>query len=331
MRRHSVAPFMLAAIFCASCGGGSKSAPPPEQVASAEQAPAAAEAQVQPEAMPPPATPVETGAPGGTTGAGTGTEGTGTSGATDTVAEGAAKDVSGAASEAGKAVEGAAEDTGKTVQGAAEDTGKAVAGAAEGAEKAVTGESEKQPVSGTTTGEKQPATGTEAPAPTEPSMTLGDGQILAILGQANRNEMALAKIGQDHGSKKVKKLANTLSKDHGKAIETLRSSAVKLNIGPTDSAESVAMRTASDQELEKLRAMSPGPEFDSAFVAQVIAEHEKQLDLLDNKISPVVQKDFPKLGNVVITTRDKIQGHLELAQKLQGSAEPKPEAQPKPE
>jgi putative membrane protein len=182
------------------------------------------------------------------------------------------------------------------------------------------GAGERQPVSGTDVGS------TDAPLGQDQTETaaapLGEPQIVALLSAANEHEIAVSKLAIEKSkNSKVKSFARTMVKDHGKMLADGKAAAKKLDITPEENEDARTLRSESDMALEKLRGLEGG-EFDRAFADQMVTDHQKVIDLLENKIGPAATSN-PTLDKLVTAAKPKIQMHLEHAQTLRDQVEEK--------
>ncbi|MGK3988984.1 DUF4142 domain-containing protein [Sorangium sp. So ce136] len=160
-------------------------------------------------------------------------------------------------------------------------------------------------------------TSTTPSAPVEAPLT--DEQIVAVLDAANKKEIDEAQLAQTKGKHKdVKAYARVITQHHTEAKAKQAKLVKKLGITAADSDKSKQLTTETQQAVDQLKALQ-GPDFDQQFVATMIQDHQKTLDLLDKRIlqdaknaelKTLIEKDL----------RPTIEKHLKdaeaLAQKL---------------
>jgi putative membrane protein len=122
----------------------------------------------------------------------------------------------------------------------------------------------------------------------------------------NNKEIALGKIAQQNAEyDRIKDFAARMIKEHVAANEALQkasySSGVTLPTAPEDQQD---MADFSEKK---------GPAFDKAYIKEMVDEHQKMLELLDEASSQL--KDTA-LKNYAITMLPKVKGHVEEARVL---------------
>ncbi|WP_437306734.1 DUF4142 domain-containing protein [Sorangium sp. So ce388] len=165
----------------------------------------------------------------------------------------------------------------------------------------------------------QTGTTTSTTPSAPPDAPLTDEQIVAVLDAANKKEIDEAQLAQTKGKHKdVKAYARVITQHHTEAKAKQAKLVKKLGITAADSDKSKQLTTETQQAVDQLKALQ-GPDFDQQFVATMIQDHQKTLDLLDKRIlqdaknaelKTLIEKDL----------RPTIEKHLKdaeaLAQKL---------------
>ncbi|WP_437506668.1 DUF4142 domain-containing protein [Sorangium sp. So ce1099] len=160
-------------------------------------------------------------------------------------------------------------------------------------------------------------TSTTPSAPPEAPLT--DEQIVAVLDAANKKEIDEATLAQTKAKHKdVKAYARVIVQHHTQAKTKQAQLVKKLAITAAESDKSKQLTTETQQAVDQLKALQ-GADFDQQFVATMILDHQKTLDLLDKRIlqdaknadlKALIEKDL----------RPTIEKHLKdaeaLAQKL---------------
>ncbi|KYF61397.1 hypothetical protein BE11_42380, partial [Sorangium cellulosum] len=162
------------------------------------------------------------------------------------------------------------------------------------------------------------ATTTTTPS-APPEAPLTDEQIVAVLDAANKKEIDEATLAQTKAKHKdVKAYARVITQHHTQAKAKQAQLVKKLGITAAESDKSKQLTTETQQAVDQLKALQ-GADFDQQFVATMIQDHQKTLDLLDKRIlqdaknadlKTMIEKDL----------RPTIEKHLKdaeaLAQKL---------------
>ncbi|WP_437622622.1 DUF4142 domain-containing protein [Sorangium sp. So ce1151] len=172
------------------------------------------------------------------------------------------------------------------------------------------------PQAGTQTGT---TTSTTPSAPPEAPLT--DEQIVAVLDAANKKEIDEAQLAQTKAKHKdVKAYARVITQHHTEAKAKQAKLVKKLGITAADSDKSKQLTTETQQAVDQLKALQ-GPDFDQQFVAVMIQDHQKTLDLLDKRVlqdaknaelKTLIEKDL----------RPTIEKHLKDAEALAAKLAP---------
>ncbi len=134
----------------------------------------------------------------------------------------------------------------------------------------------------------------------------------AFVTAAASGGMAEVKLGQyaaDNASeKKVKGFGKHMVKDHTKANKELQEIAAKESVDfpPTETKED------SDKGAPLMKLT--GTEFDKAYVAAMVEDHQKTIELFQNEANSGTD---PALKKFAADTLPTLKKHLEMAQKLQ--------------
>ncbi|WP_438026250.1 DUF4142 domain-containing protein [Sorangium sp. So ce233] len=160
-------------------------------------------------------------------------------------------------------------------------------------------------------------TSTTPSAPPEAPLT--DEQIVAVLDAANKKEIDEATLAQTKAKHKdVKAYARVITQHHTQAKTKQAQLVKKLGITAAESDKSKQLTTETQQAVDQLKALQ-GPDFDQQFVALMIQDHQKTLDLLDRRILPDA-KNADLKTMIEKDLRPTIEKHLKdaeaLAQKL---------------
>jgi putative membrane protein len=163
-------------------------------------------------------------------------------------------------------------------------------------------------------------TATSAPAaPATPSTpAMSDQNIVAVIGMANASEIAAGKTAQSKATNKdVKSFAGDMVKDHTamqKSSDSLTKANASLKAQPPATVDS--MKTADKAASDSLKAAKKGGAFDSLYIGQQVAAHQKVLDALNSFQN---QAQDAGLKTLITGAIPKVQAHLQRAQQIQSS------------
>ena len=122
-----------------------------------------------------------------------------------------------------------------------------------------------------------PATAQPSPASAK-SAASADSAFLTSAAQAGMAEVELGKLGVANAtSSDVKQFAQRMVDDHSKANDELKALAAQKNV--TLPAEVDAKHKAVHDKLAK----SKGPAFDTAFMSQMVSDHQAAVSLFDRE------------------------------------------------
>jgi putative membrane protein len=149
----------------------------------------------------------------------------------------------------------------------------------------------------------------ETATATESKASPADTAFIKKAADGGMTEVELGKVAEKNGQKDdVKGFGSHMVKDHGKANDELKSVASKMNVTPPDkvSAEHQA-------KIDKMSKMS-GAAFDTAYVKEMVASHEKTIAMFEAAKGKVGNEDLKKF---IDDTLPVIKMHLEMAKKMQ--------------
>ena len=162
-----------------------------------------------------------------------------------------------------------------------------------------------------------PAPTTEAQDPKGEPLT--DEQIAAITDATNSGEIAQAKLAEAKSKDAdVKRFAAMMIKDHGAA----KQKQAKLKLKPADSSISTALESDAASTLNALKG-DKGADFDKAYIAAQVQEHQTVLDTINQKLLPNVKSADLKAYLEEVKTR--VEDHLKHAKQLQEDYDAKPQ------
>jgi len=156
-----------------------------------------------------------------------------------------------------------------------------------------------------------PGTATQPQA--EPA--LSESQIAMITDLANTAEIEQAKLAQNKAkSASVKKFAAMMIKHHSQAKTDQAKLYKQLSLTPTQSQDANLLKDDANNTLGTLRGSSGAP-FDVAYMDSQVAEHQKVLDTLDQKLIPAASDQ--RLIDELKHMRETVESHLKEAKSIQ--------------
>ena len=154
----------------------------------------------------------------------------------------------------------------------------------------------------------------DAPAKKEAKKGGLAGQDLKFMREMAQGDLAEVQAGKLGASKasspEVKKFAQQMVDDHGKKIAQARELARKKNMQlPSQPAK-------KHQDAMKKLEQAKGPEFDKAYMQQMVKDHEEALKLAKTAAKDAKDKDLKAAAEKSLPV---IQKHLEMAKSLSAS------------
>lgn len=151
----------------------------------------------------------------------------------------------------------------------------------------------------------------------EAALPKSDLDVLAKLHHSNQQEVELGRLAErSAASKPVKSFGERLVKDHQSADQQLLSLAKKhgVEIGkpqPKDQAEREEMQKQA-KTVKDLKTLK-GSAFDGAFTANMIEEHQKDIQAVESARDQVESQDVKDLLDKVLPV---LKEHLRIAEQL---------------
>lgn len=154
------------------------------------------------------------------------------------------------------------------------------------------------------------ATDTAAtPVATDTAAATPAAAFLTDAMKGDNSEVKVGKLAQDKGaSQGVKDFGKMLADDHGKHKDQVAQVAMALNVPSTDETKPEA-----DALYGKLQGLS-GADFDKAFIAGMIDDHQKDIDKYQQEADSGDPAPVTDLAKQTLPTLKK---HLQTAQSLQ--------------
>ena len=142
--------------------------------------------------------------------------------------------------------------------------------------------------------------------------------ILSQMNVANTIEIQLARIASKKAtSPEVRRVAEKLAVDHSKNRQQVRALAQTLDVPLTPAAGGDVSASDSIAMPADLQVKS-GAEFDKAFIAHEVRDHERSIEKIRGQLLPAAQD--PRVKTYLQKTMAEMQGHLaslnEVEQKL---------------
>ena len=147
------------------------------------------------------------------------------------------------------------------------------------------------------------------------SSSLSDQQIVAITDAANSSEVDAAKyVLTKTKNQRVRKFAQMMVDQHGKAKQDQSKLVSKLGISPEESTKLKDLKTGAADTDRTLKA-APDDMFDKVYIDIQVADHQMVLDSLDREFIPNAQN--AELKKSLQDFRPKVQQHLNQALEIQ--------------
>ena len=144
---------------------------------------------------------------------------------------------------------------------------------------------------------------------------LTDANIMAIGAAAHQAEIDAAQIALGTSSNPdVKMFAEQMVNDHSAALAKATALASKLSVTPDDNDDVAALKKDAAATADRLKALS-GADFDKAYVAAMVKDHQAVLETLDRKLIPSAKN--PELKKYLNDLRPVVVLHLQHAKSLQ--------------
>jgi putative membrane protein len=143
---------------------------------------------------------------------------------------------------------------------------------------------------------------------------------LEKLHEGNLGDLQAAQLGATHAqSPGVKQFAEQEQADHTQLDQTLTAAADALGVsleGETFQKE----QRAAQKDWQKVQSRT-GADFDKAYMAQMVKDHEKDLKVAKDAVEHAQKEHQPELAVSLLGAQRKIQSHLFQAKHVQKSLE----------
>ena len=152
----------------------------------------------------------------------------------------------------------------------------------------------------------------EKEATTTTSKTKGaDAAFIKKAANGGMMEVQLGSVAEKNGQKEdVKSFGSQMVKDHSKANDDLKSVASKMNVTVPDKLD--AKHQAKVDKFSKMN----GASFDSAYIKEMLADHNKDIAEFEKARGEVSNED---LKSFIDNTVPVMKEHLEMVKKMQAA------------
>ena len=171
-----------------------------------------------------------------------------------------------------------------------------------------------------TTPPPPPAETAATPPPPPAEKPLTDAQIAKIVTTANTGEIDQAKLALTKAKDaKVKKFAQMMIQHHTESNKNAEKILAKGSMTAEDN--EVAQKLAADSKalVDSWKDLK-GADFDAAYMAAQVKQHQDVLAMFDAKLIPQAQNE--DLKKELTAFRPKVESHLKEAQDIQGKLAP---------
>jgi putative membrane protein len=165
-----------------------------------------------------------------------------------------------------------------------------------------------------------PAETAATPPPPPAEKPLTDGQIAKIVITANTGEIEQAKLALTKAkSPRVKKFAQTMIQHHGESNKNAEKLLAKSGMAQEDVEIAQKLQADSQALVDSWKDLK-GAEFDAAYMAAQVKEHQDVLAMFDAKLIPQAKNE--ELKKELTSFRPKIEMHLKDAEDIQSKLAP---------
>ena len=148
-----------------------------------------------------------------------------------------------------------------------------------------------------------------------PPAPLTDGNIVYVLDQANRLDSAAGAIAATKGTNsEVREYGTRMTRDHHNLRKQGQDLATKLGVAPA-APPGDRSQADYDKTMATLNGAGKGRDFDKAYIDNEVEYHKA---LLETATAAMAAAQNAELKNLIQKAAPVIQGHLDLAQSIQG-------------
>jgi putative membrane protein len=147
--------------------------------------------------------------------------------------------------------------------------------------------------------------------------SLSDPQVATLVSAINTAEVGAANAALPKlGNKMAQAFAMAMAKEHGAMDSSIKALPVNSDPMPVPPPQVATMQVASKAEGDLLGAMPPGTDFDRAYIASQVSDHQMALDSL-TRWRQVVQD--AQLASAIDGALPKVRAHLSQARSIQSA------------
>ena len=147
-----------------------------------------------------------------------------------------------------------------------------------------------------------------------PKGAISDANIAAMVLASNNTDISYARLVPTRAQRDdVKKFAERMLTDHTGVNTLVTNLLVKLDVAPEDNAISLDMRDESANKRDLMRELS-GFSFDSTYMENEVAYHQKFLASIDNQMIPAARN--ADLRALLTAVRPAVAAHLAHAEQV---------------
>jgi len=168
-----------------------------------------------------------------------------------------------------------------------------------------------------------PATAKSAPAPLPAKSVralragLNDPGIVALVLALNNTDLSYARLAPARAERQdVREFAQRMLTDHTGVNGLVTELLVKLNATPVDNTASLDLRDESANRRDAMRDLTAFS-FDSAYIENEVAYHQKFLAIIDNVLIPVARNS--ELKKLLVSVRPAVAAHLAHAEQVRAN------------
>lgn len=145
-----------------------------------------------------------------------------------------------------------------------------------------------------------------------------EANIAAILTAANQREIQPSQLAQNQAQDaQVREFAERMVTEHGMLGDSLQALVQQQNIAPAPSPMVSRLQTETQAAVQRMQGLN-GPEFDRAYVQDMVESHQMTLNALDTRLIPAAQT--PQLRTALQErVRPAVADHLRRIQQIQSS------------
>jgi putative membrane protein len=164
----------------------------------------------------------------------------------------------------------------------------------------------------------QPTQASSSAAPSKREIgSVNDANIAAMVLASNNTDISYARLVPSRGERAdIKEFASRMLSDHSSVNQLVNDLLKKLDVTPEDNIASLDMRDESANKRDLMRELS-GYAFDSTYIENEVAYHQKFLASIDNVMLPRARN--AQLRNLLTSVRPAVAAHLAHAEQVRAN------------